>query len=188
MRNLDEIQQYITNSTMILIINNHSKSLLNYVFDLIYNKYLLQKTTCDTSKGLMRKLINIKGKLIKIDFDLKKIQFSSSNNKKLDDDFETLKLSLIQNNSKLLVKTDLLSNKDYINIDFTNYYHRLPQYNAFDFILLIDKTNIKIIKARYNFQYSFFEKNENDTTFDITSLIRSIKLKKIQNKFKISEK
>ena len=108
MKNLDEIYEYVNDVTTILVINNTSKLLLDSLYNSIYNKYSASKCKCNTRNHLMRKFSVIKSKLIRVDFDLKNAQFSSSTaNSKTTEDFKLLKSYLIENNSKILFKTDL---------------------------------------------------------------------------------
>ncbi len=65
MQNLDKIYEYVKASTMILIINNNSKSLLDSLFNIIYNKYDLSKCKVESTRKLMLKLLTIKNKLIR---------------------------------------------------------------------------------------------------------------------------
>lgn len=189
MRTLDELYQYVNDSTMILVINNNSKSLLDAIFNRLYNKYVAPKCKCTTSKGLMLKLSKIKNKLIRHEFDLKKIQFSSSNtNSKIRNSFNDLQLFLMENNSKILLKLDISSYKydsdDKFDIRTERFlYGVIPQYDIFNLIIFIDKKNIKIIKYQtdkkhFNMfnSYGFKEKY----IFNIDSLIRNTKLKKIK--------
>ena len=183
MENLEKIYEYVNDkdSTMILIINNNSKLLFDSLFNSIYKKYSSQKTKLESRKGLMRKLIKIKDRLIKIDFDLKKVQFSSStNSSKIWAEFNELKLSVLENNSKMLFRMDINN----ANLNFTQskiydikYYikHNVPQYNIFDLIILVDVKNIRLIR-RVNFY--------DDETYDINTLIRAAKLKQLQKKIK----
>lgn len=183
MENLEKIYEYVKekDSTMILIINNNSKLLFDSLFNSIYKKYSSQKTKLESRKGLMRKLVKINDRLIKIDFDLKKVQFSSStSNRKIWTEFNELKLSIKENNSKLLFRTDI--NSSNLNFSESNtfdisYYikHNIPQSNIFDLIILVDVKNIRLIR-RVNFY--------DDETYDINTLIRAAKLKQLQNKIK----
>lgn len=187
MENLDNIHKYINDSTMILVINNNSKSLLESLFNLLYNKYSSTKLKCTTTKGLMSKLSKIKNKLIRHETDLSKIQFSSSkNNSKLREDFGNLSLFLTENNSKILLKFDISS---YV-FDYEDTFRPydllrkiVPQYNLFNLVILIDKNDVKILQyITENESFNMFDQygNKEKHKFDITTLIRSTKLKKIR--------
>jgi len=184
MRTLDELYEYVNDSTMILVINNNSKSLLDSLYTSIYNKYSLSKCKCNTRGHLMRKFSTIKSKLIKVDFDLKYVQFSSSTaNSKTIDDFDNLKLYLIENNSKILFKIDLSSYTDLFEILRFQQYKLIPQYMIFDLIILIDKKDIKILKYETeNKSFNMFSNygNKENMIFNIDRLIRKVKLSKIK--------
>lgn len=189
MKNLDEIHDFIKESAMILIINNNSKSLLDYFFDFIYKKYTLPKCKIDSSKGLMLRLSKIKNKLIRLDFDLKKIQFSSSNTASvIRANFNDMQIFLSENNSKILLKIDISTYKFYTEITNRNLEYTLhniiPQYDVFDFILLIDKNDIKILKCTRHHSSCIFNSYgiEEDKIYSIDKLLRSVKLRKIQMK------
>lgn len=187
MENLDKIHEIIKDATMILIINNNSKSLLDHVFNLIYNKYSSFKVKCNTRSHLIQKFSTIKEKLIRVEFDIKNIQFSSSTaHSKISEDFKNLKLFLMENKSKILFKSDLSSyNIDIFDTLKYSAYRLIPQYNIFDLVILIDKKDIKIIKLENEFKYfNIFSPygNEEKYIFDITTLLRSTKLKKIQKR------
>ena len=139
MRKLDEIYELIYNSSMILVIGNNSKTLLDSLCNLIYKNYSFKKMEYHSTKGVLKKLSVIKQKVNKIDYDLKKVQMSSSkNNQKIFDDFGTLRAYICENKSKLLFKTNL-SQSDYISkvIDSYQITQILPQYHTFDLIILI---------------------------------------------------
>ena len=163
MRNLEEIHNYVEVSTLILVINNNSRSLLDSFYNLIYKKYPYKKSAVKSSKGLMKKISMTKDKLIKIDIDFKKLQFSSSNtSSKLWEDFLTIKACVIDNKSKILFK----ANQNYKNIE---------QFSIiFDLIIMINKTSIKLVRTpdRY-WNYG------DDNLFSIDKLTRSTKLKQL---------
>lgn len=187
MENLDKLQEYINASTMTLIINNNSKSLLDALFNVIYNKYNSSKCKIITTKRLMLKLATIKNKLIRHDLDLSRLQFSSTRNSNVvRNDFNDLKIFLIENNSKFLLKFDIREYK--INEEPLNtleyFLHKMiPQYDTFNLIVLICKKDIKILRFQTeNSAFSMLSPygNKEGHIFDITTLIRSTKLKKIQ--------
>jgi len=177
MKNLDEIYEYVDESSMILIINNNAKSLMNYLFDNIYKKSTLQKYKFEKCKGIIGKITKLKEKVIKIDIDLNKVQFSSSNNnrKKLSE-FIILNSIISENKSKILFKTDLSSYKEYV--DFKNITQTIPSYSAFDLIILIDKEHLKIIRYQSN------GLGLGDMILNIDQLLRRVKLKQIQDRLK----
>lgn len=163
MRNLDEIHETVEKSTLILIINNNSTS-INSFFNLVYKKYPNKKSEIKSSKGLMRKISIAKDKLIKIDIDLKKLQFSSSNTStKLWEDFIAVKTYALDNKLKILFK----ANRKYRSIE--------QLYSIFDLIILIDKTYIKLIRTPDKY-WSY-----GDDVFSIDKLIRNTKLKQLNN-------
>jgi hypothetical protein len=173
---INDIQEYVDKSTMILIINNNAKSLLNSLVNSIYNKCALIKYEYNKTKGLIEKVQKHKEKIIKIDLDLNKIQFTSSNNpKKLNSEFIILKSIILGNKSKILFKTDLSTYKEYV--DFKNLRNYIIAYDTFDLIILIDKTDIKILES-INYSRRYLE------TFSIEQLIRKVKLKQIQDRLK----
>jgi hypothetical protein len=184
MQNLDKIYEYVKASTMILIINNNSKSLLDSLFNIIYNKYDLSKCKVESTRKLMLKLSTIKNKLIRHESDLSRIQFGSSRNSDLvTHKFSELKTYLIENNSKLLLKYDIHDYKldEELKSNFDYNLHRLiPQYNHFNLIILIGKNDIKIIRLDVNdYSFIYLYRNE-DITFNLTPLIRNTKLKKLK--------
>ena len=184
MKSLDKIYEYVEKSTIILILNDNSRSLLDSLFNSIYKKYPHKKTKFESRKGIMRKVYKIKDKLIKVDFDITKIQFSSSNSpSKLDVDFVTLKAMLTENNSKILLKSDKTLHK-------TEYH--IPGYKSADLVILIDKENIKIVKnvhnAEFGSQYIWLGKIKEENIYPLDQLLRSTKLKKIQDKLKFYAK
>lgn len=182
-QDLDKIYEFIyrDNLKLILIINNNSKLVLNYLYNSIYNKYPLSKVKCSSGKGLMKKLSSIKNKLIRIDLTLNKVQLSSSTIQ-TDSNFNTLKTYIAENNSKILFKFDY-------NFDFNLSYHEMNQfmckYDMFDLIILLDKNDIKILKWSY---WNIRKNNNNiysvsDTyVFSILKLVRNVKLKQLKNK------
>lgn len=132
MKNLNNILEIFDESTMVLIINNNSKSLLDYLFNFIYSRYSFSKCKISSAKGLLKKILFIENKLIAINLDLKNIQLNgTTSKKKLIENLKSIKLALEENNSKVLFKINSL---DY-------YYH-----DFFDCIIKIDKRDIKIIK------------------------------------------
>lgn len=184
MKNLDEIYEYVNDVTTILVINNNSKLLLDSLYNSIYNKYSASKCKCNTRNHLMRKFSVIKSKLIRVDFDLKNAQFSSSTaNSKTTEDFKLLKSYLIENNSKILFKNDLSSYSDILTTLKFQAYRLIPQYSIFDLIILIDKQDIKILKYESeNKSFNMFSNygNKENMIFNIDSLIRKVKLSKIK--------
>jgi hypothetical protein len=182
MKSLDEIYEYINsdnNLAMILIIsNNKSKSLLNYLFNTIYKKCTLQKIEYDKCKGLIKRVEKHLKKIIKINLELTKIRFSSSNNPaKLYTDFVLLKSIVFDNMSKILFKTNLTSYKNYV--DLKNLRESIIAYDIFDLIIFIDKDDIKVLKSR---------KRNLDGVFLMEQLLRKVKLKQIQDRLKKYEK
>jgi len=167
MQNLDKIHDYILESNMILIMNNNSQLLLNALMNKIYNKYPLKKRQIRTGKGLYKKLIDVKDKLVKINIRLSKIQLGSSTNKnKIYYDFKILQACVVENKSKLL----FYETKEF-NYHFRkNPYYNMPLYNVFDLIIMIDKNDIKIIKYR---------NGSDKEKFDIKPLLRSTKLRQL---------
>lgn len=187
MQNLDNIYEYIKASTMTLVINNNSKSLLDALFNILYNKYNLPKCRITTTKGLMLKLATIKNKLIRHETDLSKIQFSSTkNSNRVRADFNELLLYLIENNSKILFKFDIYDyklNEESINNFEYSLHSMIPQYDSFNLIILIGKKNIEILRFHSNSSYfsmSNIYGNKENYIFDMTTLLRSTKLKKIK--------
>lgn len=187
MKNLDEIYEYINNENFktILIINNNSKILFNTFYESIYDKYLSSKMICKSGKGLMKKLSIIRNKFIRIDLSLNKIQFSSSTNqKRFDEDFETLKLYIIDNNLKIMFKTN-----DSISIDNLSYIQKWNfqiKYDKFDMIILLDKNDIKILKDKYwNIRNNNTINDHN--VYSFLKLSRRVKLKQLKNKSNIYE-
>ena len=183
MKSLDEIYEYVNTDNklaMILIINNNSKSLLNYLCNTIYKKCTLQKVEYDKSKGLIRKVEKHQEKIIKVDLELNKIRFSSSNNpNKLHSDFAILKSIVFGNMSKVIFKTDLSSYKEYFDIkDLRSY---IIAYSVFDLVILIDKKNIKIFKSNGT-DYSM--RTVDKVTFSMDQLLRKVKLQQIQDRLK----
>ena len=181
MQTIEKIYDYVNSSTMILIIGD-KKSLLDSLFDSIYKKYPDQKTVFDSRKKLLQKLSSIKGKLIRLDYDLGKVQFRSSRNQGLSEDFVTLKMCLQDNNSKILIRANSFSSglqiDDYPN---NNYYYGVRvnrEFDAFDLVLFIDKKDIKIIRC--SGQGRNIKKEDN--IINIDTLIRSTKLKQLQKK------
>lgn len=79
MRNFEDIHYLILKSKLILIVNDNSKSITKSVIDNIYYKYPNKKIKIKNTKGLLRKISYMKDTLIRIDKDVKKVQFSSSN-------------------------------------------------------------------------------------------------------------
>lgn len=187
MNNLDKIHEYVKESTMILIINNNSKSLLDALFNSIYNKYNSKKIRIDSGKKLFFKLMNLKDKLIRIEYDLSKIQFTSSNNNnRLDSEFFLLKTYLSDNNSKLLIKTNLSNYKEIT--DVTKFFYNQRKYNIFDLVILIDKNSIKILKNENDPCNVYKFNKEENGVFNLEPLLRHTKLTQIQNRLKIYEK
>ena len=181
--NLEKIYKYVNsdkNSTMILIINNNSKSLLNYLCDTIYKKCTLQKIEYDKCKGLIKRVEKHQEKIIKIDLELNKIRFTSSNNpNKLYSDFVILRSIAFDNMSKLLFKTDLSSYKEYV--DIKNLRQNIIAYDHFDLVVLIDKDDIKVLKRK---GVGYARKDLDKGTFPIDQLLRKVKLKQIQERLK----
>lgn len=180
MQTIDKIYECVNSSTMILIISD-KKLLLNSLLDSIYKKYIGQKTIFDSRKNLMQKLTSIKGKLIKLNYDLGKVQFRSSRNQGLGEDFQTLKLCLTDNFSKILISANSASSGLQITDSLNNisYYYDVRinrEFDAFDLVIFIDKKDIKLI--RYSGQNRNIKKEEN--IINIDTLIRSTKLKQLQ--------
>jgi len=175
MENLDTIHEHLKESTTILIINNNSKLLLDSLCNYISRKNSLQVIDFDSRKGLMKKLTSIKNKFVKINYDLDLIQFRSSKNPSgLRSDFITVKVCARDNNSKILYKTDAkLYNKHKYNF----WSDLLPQYEAFDAVIYLDKKEAKILRSGGFSRVRFDVENY---IFNIGSLIRSAKLKQIE--------
>ena len=76
---MNDIYDASMRSRCILVITEHSKTLLEVLVGKIYKNYPSSKQKIVKINGLMNKLRRIKNKLIFIDVDLSKIQFSSSN-------------------------------------------------------------------------------------------------------------
>jgi len=171
MRNLDEIHEMIQRSTIILILNSHSKSVLNSLYNLIYNKYPYKKTELKNTKGLIKKISTIKSKLIRINTDLSRVQFgSSSTSIKTLENFNTLRLYIMENECKLLFQTShfkLGTNGSYGNFSSIN----------FDLILLIEKNQLKVI----TYGYGLYKWKDEDRIFNIDKLVRNTKLNKIKD-------
>ena len=174
MNDINKLQEYIKDSSMILVINNNSKLLMNTLFDSIYKKYSLSKTQFDSRRRLISKLSRIKNKLIKLNFDLTKIQFTSSSNNKIQlrTDFLTLKTNIQENKSKLLLKTNLAFYDKNPSFHLAVEDWNSPYYRIFDLIIFIDKDNIKIVD-KYR---------TTKATLEIDQLIRKTKLKKLNLK------
>lgn len=187
MKNLDEIYEYVNDVTTILVINNTSKLLLDSLYNSIYNKYSASKCKCNTRNHLMRKFSVIKSKLIRVDFDLKNAQFSSSTaNSKTTEDFKLLKSYLIENNSKILFKTDLSylgeTHTKILEILKFQAFRLIPQYRIFDLVILIDQKDVLILNYQTDSKsYSLFNNygNKENMCFNIDSLVRKVKLSKI---------
>jgi len=178
---LNKVHEYVNDSTMILIINNNSKLLLDYLFNLIYKKNSLQKYEYDKCKGIIKKIEKLKDKIIKINLDLNKVQLTSSNNrKKILTDFMVLRSIVDANCSKILCKTDLSTYKEYVDLKYL--YTSIPSYDVFDLIFFIGKENIKIIKKR---GVDYTSRNLDKVTFNMDQLIRKTKLKQLKNKLKL---
>jgi hypothetical protein len=166
MENLDEIHDLIKRATLILVINNNSESMINSFINLIYKKYPNKKSKFNSTKGLMRKISLTKNKLIMINIDLNKLQFSSSNTStKLWEDFQNIRNYAVENKLKILLR---------INQN-PGYYKRYHDF--FDLILLLDKKYIKTTKIAFNGWYLI---NNNDKLYDIDKLTRSTKLKQLK--------
>jgi hypothetical protein len=176
MKSIDKIHKYIMHKdiSMILVVNNNSKMLMNALCNSIYNKYTLHKSIITSNKGLKNKLGKQIEKLLRVDIDLNKIQFGSSTNRnRIYTDFSELKLNVIENCSKLLFKTDISLHKEYMN--FSDPWYRFPLEYVFDLIILIDTEDIKIVKRL----------NHKSEIFNLEPLTRSVKLKQIQNRLKL---
>jgi len=175
MQNTDKIYEHIKDSTTILIINNNSKLLLESLCDSISRRSTLQIIDFESRKGLMKKLTSIKNKFIKINYDLDLIQFRSSKNPSgLRSDFITVKVCVGDNNSKILFKTDA---KLYNKHNYNYWSDLLPQYEAFDAIIYLDKKEAKILRSGGFSRVRFDVENY---IFNIDSLIRSTKLRQIK--------
>lgn len=172
MENLDKLHEWIEKSTMVLIVNDNKKPILQALFNLIYNKYPYKKVSINTCKGFNKRVTLIKNKLIKVDLDLNKIQFTSSNNSYIQyQHFMLIKSFLIDNNSKLLLKTNYFS-----------YFHMSSELKSiFNLIIKINDNNIQIIRLSLENSY-FNQVVKEEMFFDISVLIRSVKLKQLQNK------
>ena len=180
MMELGKIHEFVNESSMILIINNNSKSLMDYLFNSIYKKCTLQKYKFEKCKGIIGKIEKLKDKIIKIDIELNKVQFSSSNNyRKRITEFLTLKSIIHENKSKILFKTDLSSYKEFVDLKYI--YRSIPSYDAFDLVILIDKECIRIINHRTSGYIHFMD---GDVTFNMDQLLRKTKLKQLQNRLK----
>ena len=172
MDEINKIGENIKRSTMILVINNNSKLLFDTLLDSIYKKYNPPKIKISSRKKLLFKLSRIKNKMILLDFDLKKIQFSSSSNdsQKIRGNFLELKDFLTVNGSKLLVKTDVVFYKE--KIDFNTFYLSNSIFYLFDLIIFIDKEKLKVIKRDFGVNRS--------EELKLEQLIRKSKLKKLE--------
>lgn len=183
MQTIDKIYEYVDSSIMILIISD-KKSLLDSLFDSIYKKHKSQKIILDSRKSLLQKLTSIKGKLIKLNYDLCKIQFRSSRSQGLGEDFQTLRLCLQDNLSKILVRSNKIScGLQISNYLFNRYYNEVKidrEFDAFDLVIFIDTKDIKIIRCSGQSRNINDEKN----IINIAPLIRSTKLKQLQKKIK----
>lgn len=170
MTNLDKLYEYIDtkDTVMVMIINNNSKPLLDSLCNKIYNNYKKSKVKISTRKGLFKKLIFIKEKLIRVDFDFDSINFNGTTNlTRRKEDLSLIRSSLIENKSKLLCRVNLYFdfNKNLKNNLYSRYYE-------FDLVILINKEEIEIIKSDYH----CVEKH-----FSLDQLIRKTKLDKIKN-------
>lgn len=162
MHDLDKILEYINKSTMILLINKSnnkdSKIILFNLYEYLYNKYDGDKCICKP-KGFLKKISILKDKLIRIDTDLDKIQFSSSNNNfRIANDIRTIQLNLLDNSCKIIFKTS--------NTNISSMY-----FYTFDLIITVNDKVCNILKNRYS-----YEPNNN---FNIEFLRRRAKLKRL---------
>jgi len=173
MKSLDEIHEHVKESTMVLVINNNKKLLLDPLCNFIYNKYKGKKSKIRTGKGLHNKLLKIKDKFVIIDIDYNRIQLGS-NKGRLQSELNDIKLNLHDNNSMVMFKCDLRNKFIYESWEkwkINSYYY------VFDLIIMIDVDNIKILKTPI---YSRgLRNNEELDTFDIIKLIRRTKLKNL---------
>jgi hypothetical protein len=152
----------------ILIVNNDDSELLDIIFNRIYRIYKGKKISINSSKGLYKKVCNIKNKFIKINIDLDKVQFTSSHSRKYSE-LRELRMKASENNSALLFKYEKREKLD--SQSQIMWYYRWSSY--FDLILVIDDKKLKIINSRYT----------SDTDeFDITQAIRSYKLNKLKQR------
>lgn len=183
MGNIDKIYEYVEESTMILIINNNSKLLLDTLVNFIYNKSSLKKYEYTKTKGLLEKVQKQKEKIIRIDLDLNKIRFTSSNNpKKLNSEFVILQSIIVENKSKILFKTDLSTYKEYV--DPKNIEQSIVAYDVFDLIILIDKTDIKMLQRPIYESYRDYRPEKERKKYSIEQLLRRVKLRQIQDRLK----
>ena len=183
MESINDIHEYIDKSTMILVINNNAKSLLNYLVNSIYNKCTLPKYEYTKTKGLIERVQKQKEKIIRIDLDLNKIRFTSSNNpKKLNSEFVILQSIIVENKSKILFKTDLSTYKEYI--DPKNIERSIVAYDIFDLIILIDKEDIKMLQRPIYESQRDYRPEKERKKYPLDILLRRVKLKQIQDRLK----
>lgn len=177
MGDFDKIYDYVEQSTMILIINNNSKLLLDTLVNSIYKKCPLQKIKYEKCKGLFRKIEKVKDKIIKVDLDLNKIRFTSSNNPtKLHSDFTILQSVIENNKSKLIIKTDLSNYKQYM--DIRNFNQNIVAFNVFDLIIFIDKEYIRLLRIR---SVPWFN---DEKYYPLDQLLRKAKLNQLKERLK----
>lgn len=174
LRKLNELPEIIKDSTMVLIVNNNSKSLLEPLCNIMFKKYKSRKTKIRSTKGLYKKLLITTNKLVRIDFDFENITLNGSKSN-LNHDLKILKESLTENNSRVLFKTDISKHNRTYNPKFIRT-ELERKYYIFDSIILIDK---EIIIIKYS-PTSYDCYDIGTRKFELSQLVRSSKLKKLK--------
>jgi len=166
MKNIADIHEYLDEDSMILIVNNDDKELLDVVCNFIFRKHKGKKSTIKTGKGLYKKLCSVTDKFVKIDIDYKDLQFTSSKSRKR---FELgeIRCKGVENNSKFLFRYDYKKSYD---SSYYQYYWR----SYFDLVMLIDDKKLKVIDSRYQIA---------NKEFEIKQLVRNSKLIKLKQNF-----
>jgi len=188
MKNIENIYQVVEQeeTTTILIVSiNNNKTLLDTLFNNVYNKYSKNKIKLTKYSKLINKISTIKNKLICCESDFKKIQLSGSTTRK-NNDFILLQSYLKDNSSKFLMQLDL---SEYGFYDFTHPYFLQDIQNTISdfvpfglcsFVILIGENKILVLKDQSSL---LKESNGYYGTFSeisIDPLLRFCKLKKIK--------
>ena len=160
MKNLEQILEFVNDSTTILIVSkNNSKILSNHLTNYVYKNSKLQKYDIDKCKALLKRLEKYKNRIIKFNFDITKLQISSSN-ARIESDFHNLIELAFNNNLKLLFEYDL---------PITYGINRIPFMYFFDLIILVNNNEAKIIQNRKYY-------NTEKEVFNLDIFLRKIKL------------
>ena len=197
MKTIDNINEVIEKeqTRSILIVSVHSKSLLEALCDIVYNKYSKDKGKLEKYSGIINRISKIKNKLICADTDLKKIQLSSSNSADhRRRDFSLMFSYLADNSSKLMLKLDLSKYKFSLDAEQTTYeiqrvIEQFAPYSLFNLIVLIDKTKIHVLHdSTYTFRtnsglpWMRNQKPDEKDDIPIDQLLRICKLRKIHKR------